>query len=153
MSSRALRLALTVLAACAALALPACAGDTAENNDYVDQVNQVSKELLSSVKSIPAAGGSPKQVSASLDEVSAKLGTAASDLAEIDPPEDVASLHDKIVNDLETLQDEAKNAADEVAQGGAAAAVGVITQFVGEANRIGSEIDSTIAQINEELQS
>ena len=44
------------------------------------------------------------------------------------------------------------NAANEVSAGGAAAAVGVVAQFVAEASRIGGEIDSTITEINQELQ-
>ena len=147
-----LRSLVLALAATSALAVAACGTDTAENNDYVDQVNQVSTSLLSSVKSIPATGGSPQQVSASLDQVSTEVGSAATELEDIDPPEEVADLHAKIISDLKTLQDEAKNAADEVAAGGAAGAVGVVTQFVGEANRIGAQIDTTIGEINQELQ-
>lgn len=144
-------LALALIAA-SALALAACDGDTAENNEYVDQVNEVSSTLLSSVQSLPATGGSPKQISSALERVSTEVGAAATDLSEIDPPEDVADLHDKIVTDLNTLKDEATTAANEVAVGGAAGAVGVVAQFVAEANRIGGEIDSTITEINNELQ-
>lgn len=148
-----LRLLALAVAASSALAIVACGTGTAENNDYVDQVNQVSSTLLASVKSIPAGGGSPQQVSAALDDVSTQVSTAATNLDAITPPGDVADLHDKIVSDLETLKGEAANAADEVAAGGAAAAVGVVAQFVAEANRIGAEIDSTITEINNELQS
>ncbi len=144
-------LALALIAA-SALALAACDGDTAENNDYVDQVNEVSSTLLSSVQSLPASGGSPQQVSSALEQVSTQVGTAATDLSEVDPPEDVADLHEKMVTDMNTLSDEATNAANEVASGGAAGAVGVVAQFVAEANRIGGEIDATIDQINSELQ-
>lgn len=140
------------LAAAAALALAACGSDTAENNDYVDEVNEVSAALLASVNSIPAGGGSPKQISAALEDVAGQVGTAATDLDQITPPEDVSGLHDEIVADLQTLESEAANAADEVSAGGAAAAVGVVAQFVAEANRLGTEIDSTISEINSELQ-
>lgn len=140
------------LAATASLALAACDGDTAENNEYVDQVNEVSSTLLSSVESLPAGSGSPQQISGSLDKVAAQLQAAATDLAAIDAPEGVADLHDEIVTDLKTLSDEATNAANEVAAGGAASSVGVISGFVVEANRIGSEIDQTIAEINQKLQ-
>ena len=150
--SRLRRLTLALIAA-SALALAACDGDTAENNEYVDQVNEVSSTLLSSVQALPAAGGSPKQVSAALEQVASQVGTASTDLSEIEPPEDVADLHDKIATDMSTLSDEATNAANEVASGGAAGAVGVVAQFVAEANRIGAEIDSTIDEINNELQS
>jgi hypothetical protein len=138
--------------ATAALGLAGCDGDTAENNEYVDDVNAVSTQLLESVKSLPAGGGSPQQISTALDQVASQVGTAATDLSAIDPPEDVAGLHDQIVSDLETLESEATNAADEVKSGGAAAAIGVVGQFVAEANRIGAEIDSTISEINGVLQ-
>jgi hypothetical protein len=141
------------LAAASALALAACGTDTAQNNDYVRQVNEVSSTLLSSVESVPSAGGSPRQVSKALDTVSTRIDTAAGDLDAITPPESVSGLHDKIVSDLRTLSDEAANAGDEVAAGGAASAVGVVAQFVAEANRIGAEIDSTITEINSDLQS
>ena len=150
--SRLRYLALALIAA-SALALAACDGDTAENNEYVDQVNEVSSTLLSSVQSLPAAGGSPQQISSALERVSTDVGTAATDLSEIEPPEDVTELHDKIVTDLNTLKAEATNAANEVAAGGAAGAAGVVAQFVAEANRIGAEIDATITEINNELQS
>lgn len=147
-----LRHATIVLVAVAALGLAACDGDTAENNEYVDEVNAVSSQLLDSVSALPASGGSPGQISSALDQVASQLGTAASDLSAIDPPEDVSDLHEDIVTDLQTLEDEATNAADEVQQGGAAAAIGVVGQFVAEANRIGAEIDSTISEINSVLQ-
>jgi hypothetical protein len=147
-----LRPALIALALAAALGLVACDGDTAENNEYVDEVNAVSQQLLSSVQSLPAGGGSPQQISTALDQVASDVGTAATDLSDIDPPEDVADLHEEIVADLETLESEATNAADEVAAGGAAGAIGVVGQFVAEANRLGAEIDSTISEINSVLQ-
>lgn len=150
--SRPRRLAV-VLAACSALALAACGADTSENNEYVDEVNQVNAALLESVETIPATGGSPGQVSTALESVSAQLRTAASDLAAVSPPDDVADLHAEIVHDVETLSEEASNAANEVAAGGAAGAAGVVAQFVAEANRIGAEIDATITEINEVLQS
>ena len=147
-----LRYRVLALLAVSALALSACDEDTAENNDYVDEVNEVSSTLLSSVQALPATGGSPQQVSSALEEVATQVGTAATDLDAIEPPSDVANLHDKIVTDLTTLSDEATNAANEVAAGGAAAAAGVVGQFVVEANRIGAEIDSTITEINSTLQ-
>ena len=147
-----LRHAAIALLAVAALGLVACDGDTAENNEYVDEVNAVSSDLLASVSSLPASGGKPGQVSRALDQVASQVGTAATDLTEIDPPEDVATLHDDIVTDLQTLEEEATKAAGEVRSGGAAAALGVVGRFVAEANRIGAEIDSSITEINSVLQ-
>lgn len=144
--------AIALLAVAFALGLAACDGDTGENNEYVDEVNAVSSDLLASVSSLPASGGKPGQVSRALDQVASQVGTAATGLTEIDPPEDVATLHDDIVTDLQTLEDEATNAADEVKSGGAAAALGAVGRFAAEANRIGAEIDSSITEINSVLQ-
>ena len=68
-----LRWLAVALTAASALALAACDGDTAENNEYVDQVNEVSSTLLSSVHSLPASGGSPQQISSALEEVSTQV--------------------------------------------------------------------------------
>jgi hypothetical protein len=145
------RLAITVIAA-SVFTLTSCDGETTENSDYVDQVNEVFNELGASVDSVPTAGGSPAQVSAALKRAAARFGTTATGLDEIHPPPEVASLHDMVVQDFITLRDEASNAANEVAVGGAASAVGVTRQFKIEAQRVGAEIDQTISEIKNELE-
>jgi ABC-type transporter Mla subunit MlaD len=141
------------LVAAASLGLVAC-GDTAEKNDYVDEVNKVTSTLQSGLTEVGsgATANSPDQAAAVFEEFAAKLGTATTDLEEITAPEDVADLQDEIVQNLRALEDEATGDAEEIRSGGAAAIAGVVAQFLTEANRIGIEIDSTIGEINSKLQ-
>jgi hypothetical protein len=156
MPSARLAAAAAVLAACAALALVACGGDdTEEKNEYVDAVNEVTSTLNSGLTEIASSGtavGSPKEAAKVFGDFSTKLNGAAADLEGIDPPSDVPSQHDKLVGILDQLGSESQNAADEISQGGAAAVTGVATQFIDEANQLGSEADATIDEINSELQ-
>ncbi len=142
-----------VLLAAASLGLAAC-GDTAEKNDYVDEVNKVTSTLQSGLTEVGsgATANSPDQAAAVFDQFAGQLGTGTTDLEEITAPEDVADLQDEIVQNLRALEDEATGAAEEIRSGGAAAIAGVVAQFLTEANRIGIEIDSTIGEINSMLQ-
>jgi hypothetical protein len=146
---------LALLLAASALSLAACDGDTEEKNDYVDQVNAVTSTLnegLTSVSTEATAIDSPEQVSGVFAKFASSLDTAAADIDGIEPPEDVVELHDQLVEQVKSLATEAQNAADEVRAGGPAAVPGVAGQFVSEATRGGSEIDSTISEINSKLQ-
>jgi hypothetical protein len=143
-----------MLLAAASLGLVACDGDSAEANDYVDQVNEVTATLQSGLAEVGSGGtvDSPGQAAAVFEEFAGQLETAVSDLEEIGAPEGVADLQGEIVEDLRTLEDEARGAANEIRTGGAAAVAGVAAQFLVEANRLGTEIDTTIGEINAELQ-
>jgi hypothetical protein len=142
------------LLAAAATSLVACDSDTAEKNDYVDEVNKVTSTLQSGLAEVGsgASADSPDQAAALFDDFAGQLETAVTDLEAIGAPEDVADLQDEIIQDLRILEDEARGAADEIRTGGAAAVPGVAAQFLAEANRIGTEIDSTIGEINSQLQ-
>jgi hypothetical protein len=146
-------IAALVLLAAASLGLVAC-GDTAEKNDYVDEVNKVTSTLKSGLTEVAsgATANSPNQSAAVFDQFAGQLETATTDLEEITAPEDVADLQDEIVQNLRALEDEATGAAEGIRSGGVAAIAGVVAQFLTEANRIGIEIDSTIGEINSTLQ-
>ena len=141
------------LIAAASLGIVACS-DTAEKNDYVDEVNKVTSTLQSGLTEVGsgATANSPDQAAAVFEEFARQLGTATTDLEGITPPEDVADLQDEIVQNLRTLEADASGGADEIRSGGAAAIAGVVAQLLTEANRIGIEIDSTIGEINSKLQ-
>lgn len=150
------RLPALAAAAClaAALSLVAC-GDTEEKNDYVDSVNEVTSTLNSGLAEVSSQGtavGSPEEAAKVFTDFSAQLDAASADLSEIEPPEEVTELHDRLVGQLDELSAEATNAADEIGAGGPAAVAGVAAGFIGEATRISAEADSTISEINSELQ-
>lgn len=142
------------LLAAASLTLVACGGDTAEKNDYVDEVNKVTSTLQSGLTDVGSGAtvDSPDQAAAVFEEFGGVLDAAVTDLEGVSVPEEVAGLHDEIVQNLRTLEDEATGAANDVRTGGAAAIAGVSAQFLTEANEIGIEIDSTIGEINSQLQ-
>jgi ABC-type transporter Mla subunit MlaD len=142
------------LLAAASLTLVACGGDTAEKNDYVDEVNKVTSTLQSGLTEVGSGAtvDSPDQAAAVFEEFGGALDAAVTDLEGVSAPEEVAGLHDEIVQNLRTLEDEATGAANDIRTGGAAAIAGVSAQFLTEANEIGIEIDSTIGEINSQLQ-
>jgi hypothetical protein len=141
------------LLAAASLGLAACGDDTSEKNDYVDEVNKVTSTLQRGLTEVGggATVDSPEQAAAVFERFAGQLDAAVTDLEGVDAPEDVADLQDEIVANLRTLQDEATGAANEIRTGGAGAVGGVAAQFLTEANRIGTEIDATISEINSQL--
>ena len=146
-------IACLALVAAASLGLVAC-GDTAEKNDYVDEVNKVTSTLQSGLTEVGSGAtvASPDQAAAVFEEFGGALDAAVRDLEGVSAPEEVAGLHDEIVQNLRTLEGEATGAANDIRAGGAAAIAGVSAQFLTEANEIGIEIDSTIGEINSQLQ-
>jgi ABC-type transporter Mla subunit MlaD len=142
------------LLAAASLTLVACGGDTAEKNDYVDEVNKVTSTLQSGLTEVGSGAtvDSPDQAAAVFEDFGEQLDAAVTGLDGVSAPEDVAGLHDEVVENLRTLEDEATGAANEIRTGGAGAIAGVSAQFLAEANRIGIEIDSTVGEINSQLQ-
>ena len=146
---------IAAIAASLSLAVAACNGNTDEKNDYVDQVNGVTSTLNSGLTEITTqatAIAAPERASEVFSSFGASLDTAAAEISEISPPEEVADLHDQLVQQIRTLSSEATNAANEVKAGGAASVVGVAGQFVTEATRLSNEVDSTLSEINSELQ-
>jgi ABC-type transporter Mla subunit MlaD len=144
-----------VLLVAASLALAACGGDdTEEANDYVDQVNQVTSTLQSGLGEVASGANvnSPDKAAAVFEGFAGQIDAAVSDLEGITAPEDVAELQDQIVEDLQTLEDEATGVANEIRDGGAAAIPGVAAGFLSEASRLGAEIDKAIGEINSKLQ-
>ena len=148
------RLMVPVLVAASALAVAACGGDTEEKNDYVDQVNEVTKTLNEGLTEVSSgtAATSPKQAATVFSDFGEQLDTAAADIEGIEPPEDVADLHDQLVTQVDDLGAAATNAADEIEAGGAAAVTGVATEFITAATTASTEVDATITEINSVLQ-
>src|SRR5262245_42456903 len=109
---RALRLSGAALIAALPLLLVAC-GSSA-NNGYVDSVNNVTYQLQSDVTQITneAKVNSPKQAADVFDQVAVKIDAAAAELQGIDPPDQVAGLHAKLVSEMKQLGAEAKGASD-----------------------------------------
>ena len=148
-------LAVSLLLCAAPATLAACGEDTDEQNDYVDEVNGVTMGLndeLNRIASAVTSVSDPQEAVDAFATLSDAVRSAGDELEAVDPPEDVAELHDQLVRQVERLAAEAGNAVDEVREGGPAAVIGVATGFIGETNRISSDIDGTLDEINSILQ-
>jgi hypothetical protein len=144
-----------ILAVLAVPALAACGEDTDEQNDYVDEVNGVTTGLNDELNRIAGEVTSidnPEQAADAFASFAEAVRSAAEKLEGIEPPEEVAELQDQLTAEVERLAAEAGNVDDEIREGGAAAVIGVATGFIAEANRIGSDIDATLDEINSVLQ-
>jgi hypothetical protein len=136
-------------------ALAACGEDTDAQNDYVDEVNGVTTDLNDELNRIAGEVTSidnPEQAAEAFASFTEAVRSAAAELERIDPPEEVAELQDQLVSEVERLAAEAANVDDEIREGGAAAVIGVATGFIAEANRISSDLDATLDEINSVLQ-
>lgn len=90
--------AVGVLLLAAALALAAC-GSNEEDNDYVEQVNEIQNRLVEEVTETvsgepPANPKAAAEVAADLEGV---FTITADDFEAVEPPQDVADLHDELV--------------------------------------------------------
>ena len=143
------------LAAVAALALAGCDGDSEEKNDYVDEVNAVTSTLnsgLTEVSTEATAISSPARAREVFSTFASSLYAAASKISMISPPDQVADLHDRLLQQVRTLASGARDAAAGVGTGGSAAVAAASGEFVSEATRLSADIDATIAEINSMLQ-
>ncbi len=148
------RLIVMALAAVSAVAVASCGEDTEEKNEYVDAVNEVTTTLNEGLTEISsgASAASPGQAATVFADFGEQLDTAAADIEGIDPPEEVAGLHDQLVTLIQDLSATATNAADEIKSGGPAAVTGVANEFIAESTTASTEVDSTITEINSKLQ-
>src|SRR5687768_4110306 len=136
-------------------ALAACGEDTDEQNDYVDEVNGVTTGLndeLDRISSEVTSISDPQEAADAFATLRDAVRSAAAELERIDPPEEVAELHDQLAGEVERLAAEAQNVVDEIRAGGPAAVIGVATGFIAEANRISTQLDSTLDEINSVFQ-
>lgn len=112
--TRALALAASVLALFAA----GCGGDDKE--DYVAEFNKVGTTLektLTSLGTDLTGSTDPKQIASKLEEGAKALESAASDLDEIEPPDDAKQAHEKIVSGVNDLANTFEKGASEAKKG------------------------------------
>jgi hypothetical protein len=147
-----LRLLVPAVLIFAALSLVACGGDTAESNDYVDEVNEVQTALQNEISGLSRTPNSPDELVGFYEETVSSIDAAVTSLEDISPPDEVADLHDQLIAAVQDLADVITGAADEIKAGGAAAVPGAVSQLSTEGSQIQLEFSTTIDQINTKLQ-
>ena len=147
-------LMLLAAVALAASLLAAGCGDTEENNDYVEQVNQIQGDLVTEVteattESTPTSQKEAADFAGTLAEI---FNGSADDVEATEPPEDVADLHAQLVEQIRSIADQTSEVEDTLRTGTPAEAQQALSALQTAANASQSELDSLIGQINDQLQ-
>ena len=149
--TRALRAALLCLAAVAALALAACGGDES-SDEYIDDVNAVQNEFLDTMTEVASTPPTnPAQAGDVISEMEAAFTTAADDLEAIDPPEDVADLHEELTTTMSDLGGQVADLGESLTGGNPQQTAQAATELQAALTEAQSEVTTLTDQINEEL--
>lgn len=131
-----------------------CGSDTEEANDYVDEVNGLQVELVNEVTAAvsgapPADPEAAAQVATDLQEV---FETTADDLAAINPPEDVAGLHEQLVGSVSDVGEQIGEAEQAFSSGNPQQAAQAALQLQSATTELQNELNGLIDEINTQLQ-
>jgi hypothetical protein len=105
-------LAVVVLAGCGG-------GDRLSKADYQREVHKVGETLGSSIRGLGDLGNNPnlKEASKQIEELQDALRKAADDLDGLEPPADIGSAHDELVEGIHGFADELDELSDATADG------------------------------------
>lgn len=131
-----------------------CGSDTEQANDYVDQVNTLQVELVDQVND--AVSGTPPADPEAAAEVATDLQgvfeTSADDLAAIEPPTDVADLHQQLVGSVSDVGDQIAEAEQAFSSGDPQQAAQAALQLQSATTELQTELNGLIDEINAQLQ-
>jgi hypothetical protein len=104
---------LAPVATAVALVVSGCGGGTSKN-DYVDSINQAQATLNTQLSSLGSglSSGDTAAAATQLDKGGKAIDAAADSFNSIEPPDDAASAHKKIVDGLHKLAGTFRDAAD-----------------------------------------
>ncbi|HEY8002051.1 MAG: hypothetical protein ACHQJ5_10075 [Vicinamibacteria bacterium] len=142
------------LAIAAIAFLGAGCGSVDEQNAYVDQVNELRTELLSTVSDLtssatPSNAAEAADLSGQLEEAYA---SAADGLEAVEAPDEVADLHSQLVAGLRGIATQIDRAQHALNQASAEQAVQALTDLQTSVARAETELGDLIDQINAEFQ-
>ena len=126
-----------------------------EQNDYVDEVNQLQNELVANVSDAVAGStpSTPKDAARIAGDLQQVFEDGAGSFAEVDPPEEVADLHQQLVDQIQAIADQVGEAEDAFTSGSAQQASEAAIALQNAGNEAQTDLDTIIDQINEQLQS
>jgi hypothetical protein len=150
--TRALRAALVAVAMIAALAFAAGCGNE-EENDYVEQVNDAQQSFLDEMTAAAsqAAPANASQADQLIGDMQAAIDSFVSDLEGIDPPEEVADLHDELITTMSDIGSQIGELGDALTSGNPQQAAAAATQLTTAVSAAQTDVTSIIDQINEEF--
>jgi hypothetical protein len=142
---------LAVLASAVALVATGCGNG--EKNDYVDEVNAIQTDLQTEAAGIAAAGSNPNQIADVASQMQELFAGAADDLEAVEPPEDVADLHQQLVDQVRSLGDQIGAAGEAIKSANNPQEIqAAASELQTAATSASTELDSLINEINSTLQ-
>lgn len=153
-----LRSILVVVVASVALIAAGCGGDTAEKNEYVDQVNKAQSDFagqvtkLSSAITAPSADTANPKTVASIRSYRDAVDGVVKDLQGIAPPEDVKAEHQQLVDAMSQYGKSVGAALDDLQGGTAQDRLKAAQQLQQASTQAGTQINQAIDAINTKLQ-
>jgi len=128
-------------------------GDTAQKNDYVDQVNNVQNELVSKITDATSKAtlATQKDAAEYAGTIAGIFSDAADKLEAIDPPADVADLHAQLVDQMRSIATDTKKAEKTLRTGSPQQAQKALTDLQNSANSAQTKFTTLISQINDQL--
>jgi hypothetical protein len=143
-----------VVVASAAVALAVAGCGNAEKNDYVDKVNEIQSNLQTqATQAISSAPTSPAQAGELVKKLESIFSDAADQLAAVDPPSDVADLHNQLVDKIREVSDEVGKLSDAFESGNPQQIQQAATKLQSAISKSQTALSSLIDQINSQLQS
>ena len=128
--------------------LVACGGDTTAKNEYVAAVNRAQTEFAAGIaKARPGADAAK-----TFDDMQAAIDKVVADLRAVDPPDEVAALHERLVREMAGFGTAVEQAAGSLTSGDPGKLAAAQAAFTRSTAGAGRKIDATIGQINAKLQ-
>jgi hypothetical protein len=146
---------LTLLAAglLAVALLAAGCGDSGEKNDFVDEVNQLQTDLVDQV-SQATTGSTPttqKEAADYAGKIADIFSRSADEFAAVDPPEDVADLHQQLVEEIRSIAQDTKKAEQTLRTGSPKEAQRALADLQTAGTDAQNQLNSLIDEINADL--
>lgn len=145
------RVPATVAVLAAAGAIAAGCGNE-EQNDYVDQVNGIQTTMLDELTTISSSSlTNLQEIDDALTQMSDTFGTASEDLAAIDPPEEVADLHDQLVAETDDVAQQIGGFTDSFSSGNQQQIVEAASEMTTELTEAQTTLTEIVDEINAEF--
>jgi Family of unknown function (DUF6376) len=142
---------ISVLASTIALVAVGCGNG--EAHDYVDEVNAIQTDLQTEAGQIAAGGSNPNQIADIASQMQDLFASAADDLEAVDPPEDVADLHGRLVEQVRSLGEQIGASGEAIKNANTPQEIqAAASELQSAANGASTELDSLINEINSTLQ-
>lgn len=128
-------------------------GDTADKNEYVDELNEVQTEVFNDISALNAgASTDPDEAEAEVRKLIDAVRDGADKIEDVEPHEDVTDLHAELVTLMRGFADDLEEQADKLDTDDPATLIEAGTKIQELGSEAGREFDRVINEINSELQ-